>query len=829
MLCLAIILSLFSVGASAQNSSIVNTFSESFGGKEYTVRQGYYYYGDYLPYYYSDGYFEGDSTSYNIHLSTMSLNLALAGMHIVSDTRYGHGAARQLLCEIGCGEDSVRVNESSIKFPERFSIAYTMGSKELTYANGASTGYTLIPVVVRGGGYWHEWYSNGILGESGDAKGFSLAADEVLSGIEAYIEEFGLEGRQLKFWVTGYSRAAAVSDLVAKRLVDKYSTGAVYGYTFETPIAGTESGKAAGKNYNCIHNVVNYADLVTYVAPSGMGFVRYGQDHVFPFADDTCTSYAASESVYNTRKAAMLTQAAQLNYTLDESFDVFDAYSFDTELSNLYWWELAELLVDVADLSNTEGDLTSALLDAGLLTKRPYSASRDVSYNKLTGDYMQTLLRQTQQWAASSRANYAVNPSKLAGGTDCNAALGTHGTVEKGIALVADIFFNKSYSQLTTLMKRAEVVLDEYTVSADDISLDLFTEKWDLYGPIFSMLLNWNKPSADKTTIVKTLVGIPLLKAPAINDTVRLQYISDFYNKVFTAIALQDGDDYLTPQEMDELKDEWATLFNMALSFMSADYNTTANSYGFSAGGDGRTVMLCSLLMNPSSVEVHHQPLTTLAWIRSYDSYYNTGVNACVYGITDSSEAPTIYIADTAVSSDPSKPTVLPAGETVTLDVASTVGETIYYTLENITGGTTAAEKLYTGSVLMPDTGEDTLCKITAHDWSYSHTSADTVGYIMLTDDYSAAFENVEICDAAISFTVTSDYCLLREMTVTACAYKDGKAVQTSMSDVFDLSLGSYTGSVPITVDGDCEYRLFLLTDETYMPLGIQWSSRNDS
>ncbi|MBP5091455.1 MAG: hypothetical protein J6328_02730, partial [Bacilli bacterium] len=50
-------------------------------------------------------------------------------------------------------------------------------------------------------------------------------------------------------------------------------------YCVEAPQGGVKSAEKAGRDYRGIHNVINPDDLVPYVAPTVMGFKRYGVDH----------------------------------------------------------------------------------------------------------------------------------------------------------------------------------------------------------------------------------------------------------------------------------------------------------------------------------------------------------------------------------------------------------------------------------------------------------------------------------------------------------------------------------------------------------------------
>ena len=70
--------------------------------------------------------------------------------------------------------------------------------------------------------------------------------------------------RRIKVWISGYSRAAAVSNVTAGTLVN---TGFlpkedVYTYTFATPAAILEPPK---EGYENIFNIIDPADLVPQV------------------------------------------------------------------------------------------------------------------------------------------------------------------------------------------------------------------------------------------------------------------------------------------------------------------------------------------------------------------------------------------------------------------------------------------------------------------------------------------------------------------------------------------------------------------------------------
>ena len=184
------------------------------------------------------------------------------------------------MSDIGCKDEDIFVNDFNVVKPTPGSIGVGIASKEL------KGGDKLVVIGVRGMGYESEWVSNMTLGTSGEAKGWSAAAGHIISELRDYLERKGIDGKseKTKFWISGYSRAGATANLIAKRIVDNYDNNGThtFAYPMEAPKGGIESEKVSGNNYSCIHNIVNQNDIVTWVGTSQMGFIRYGADHYVP-------------------------------------------------------------------------------------------------------------------------------------------------------------------------------------------------------------------------------------------------------------------------------------------------------------------------------------------------------------------------------------------------------------------------------------------------------------------------------------------------------------------------------------------------------------------
>lgn len=298
LLCTSLVVSLFPIWSTsgtvfaAGASSLQKVKTAGFSqGQRYPVYKGNFSYqaasGARSVFYYSDGYFSYSPKKYNSHLSSFSMCLSLAGFSTGKGigTSYGSGNVRAVLKKF-CSADTI---ETHYPVPEYYgkknkisTIGYALGQRRIIIRQNAGKGksknvsYILIPVVVRGEGYGEEWAGNVTLGFSGEAAGFSDAAAQVTSGVNAYIRKHHLQSKKIHFLVTGYSRGGACANLTAQRLSRKYGSSSVYAYTFESPQAGT-AGKGTCAN---IHNVIRSSDIVPCLAPSGMGFRRYGPDHI---------------------------------------------------------------------------------------------------------------------------------------------------------------------------------------------------------------------------------------------------------------------------------------------------------------------------------------------------------------------------------------------------------------------------------------------------------------------------------------------------------------------------------------------------------------------
>ena len=278
-----------------------------------SMRTGLFYYADgsttdySSKYYYDDAYFQKDATIYNPSLATMSLSLAMSAF-ASNKTGYDNQGVNVKALLSGCGFNNVALNDRYTTKPTADSIGVALGSKTLAMNGGT---YTLIAVAICGGNYEDEWASNFTIGTSKHHQGFTEAKDKVKAFLASYISEYKITGN-VKLWITGYSRAAATSNLLAGDLTNAGKIGSltltkgnIYAYCFECPAGALRTEAAKGTFCTNIFNIINAADPVTKVAPADMGFGRYGKDRVLPSRE--------SNSNYDALYAAMMAQFDQIS------------------------------------------------------------------------------------------------------------------------------------------------------------------------------------------------------------------------------------------------------------------------------------------------------------------------------------------------------------------------------------------------------------------------------------------------------------------------------------------------------------------------------------
>lgn len=248
---------------------------------------------------YDDAYFNRPADRYDHELAIFSLAASMAGFNAVPESgeesnKYSAEIAgrsiKQLLLDVEFDEATIDISSYDGK-PSMGGVGVAFASKP------GWDDTTLIAVVLRGCGYEREWVGNFIMSEdSVDHSGFQKSADLVIDKLKSYIEAHDLKG-ELKIWITGYSRGAAVVNLAAVDLIDgalnksggdiEVSPKNIYAYTFGSANS-TRSELTDDPKYAQIFNVINPIDPVSKLPSGGRwGFKKYGTVLALPSKETT--------------------------------------------------------------------------------------------------------------------------------------------------------------------------------------------------------------------------------------------------------------------------------------------------------------------------------------------------------------------------------------------------------------------------------------------------------------------------------------------------------------------------------------------------------------
>ena len=264
---------------------------------------------------YNDKWFCQSASIYNHKLARLSLGMAVSSFRPNLDPDAKENPADHLHKFLeGCQFTGLRTDDYD-KNPSLYTVSTVMRHKYLTDDQGD---FVLIAVGVCGGGYSNEWMSNFTCGDGMDHLGFSSAAEEVFDRLFGYIASSNLTKERIKIWVAGFSRAAAVSNIFAAKLIDTdlFDNDNVFAYTFATP---RTTKKPNNGEYPNIFNICGKMDPVTQVAFADWGFNRYGITLYTPSQE--------TDSEYNL-------MAARANKVHSEHFglDFFNNVEWDTRL-----------------------------------------------------------------------------------------------------------------------------------------------------------------------------------------------------------------------------------------------------------------------------------------------------------------------------------------------------------------------------------------------------------------------------------------------------------------------------------------------------------------
>ena len=259
-------------------------------------------------YYYSDSFFAHASIQYDHQLALATLGMVTAAFNTwASDAKYwanGDVGREDSLAaaytKLGFGDVKNRYYDVDVGKAGDF-VGWSTARKTITL-NGKRT--TIVALILRGGGYGGEWVSNLHTGAGHAHSGFIIPVHEVFADLKNYLAAAWQKGEQgvVKLWMGGYSRGAAVANLLAAR-VNKELPGLerenVFVYTFATPVAlGPQDYPDLQQDYDNTHNadgslkeswgesnifnIISSGDIVPHLLPEEWSFHRNGNDRFLP-------------------------------------------------------------------------------------------------------------------------------------------------------------------------------------------------------------------------------------------------------------------------------------------------------------------------------------------------------------------------------------------------------------------------------------------------------------------------------------------------------------------------------------------------------------------
>ena len=253
---------------------------------------------------YSDNIFANDSSIYNHELSKLSSIMATSAYWGDDDTPHNNRYALRNLVALGFNKASItdygsyarlnKIDKNDCDYE-----AYTFGMKEL------DNGQKIIAVIIKGTSANEEWFSNFNVWEDKNSPnnchyGFTKACERLEEMFFYYVSGLGItDFSNIKIWITGHSRGAAVGNIFAAHL-DKIAAGEsaagqlkksmfsnlsksnIYSYLYATPSVERNISDKLSDKYNNIFNFVNPQDFVPRMPLQKWGYEKYGRVLVFP-------------------------------------------------------------------------------------------------------------------------------------------------------------------------------------------------------------------------------------------------------------------------------------------------------------------------------------------------------------------------------------------------------------------------------------------------------------------------------------------------------------------------------------------------------------------
>ena len=136
-----------------------------------------------------------------------------------------------------------------------------------TFAHKAFGDQDVIIVINKGFKYGTNWADNLDIGLEGPHHGFYVQALNVYENLQNYLQTY--QETPYKVLMVGYSRAAAITDLLAREVMinNKVSQDNLYVYTYEAP-KSIPAAMIEGIDFSNVFNIINGADIIPLVLPT---------------------------------------------------------------------------------------------------------------------------------------------------------------------------------------------------------------------------------------------------------------------------------------------------------------------------------------------------------------------------------------------------------------------------------------------------------------------------------------------------------------------------------------------------------------------------------
>ena len=497
---------------------------------EYTdldVTKGEYYsYFSYIHggFVYSDKFFNIDGTKFDRHMALLSLNAAQMSLDTKRRGMESSRDMREFLTDNGFVD--FEINDDYKNHTEDYDTAGVACARK-TIKDGGKT-YTVLAVIPRGATEPNEWpatlKTTDHLNDSDDSAGYIECKDKMIAFTKEYVKKHGIKG-DVKIWTTGFSRAAAFTNLFAADLVDRPLTTLgssrikldpknIHCYCFGTPQATTNKD-CRNSRYDCIHNVCGRGDIMGNFPFTTAAFDRYGQDHDY-ILDIAGVDPDKDPDKYQAKKAEMLAYLENFSrstyrlMTQGQDPDEYTPYSIDAEAlidegqmvfipdeDSYLPYERGDYIASIVE---TMGEVEAAASVKGNNTRNGYYSK----YQDCAIDFMSVLM------------NYGFSPDAIMGSeSGIPMLLGMYATVladkckvEYKVELTVAI--ENVFNQLAAVIEDENGNVKEQYAKNEDLTEHYYHVREQYFEPkndegLYRLKEQYRKVSADTSVIFDTI------------------------------------------------------------------------------------------------------------------------------------------------------------------------------------------------------------------------------------------------------------------------------------------------------------------------------------